>query len=110
MPGFYYDKYVQSYSMGTNMMNLFHNRALFTPIQYYIFQKYDGSFVNCIEQCDKSAQSLLKLVVTDFPSYRDVAEYNGKQGRHHIHVQKVFLDNYVSFGGTNSELSPSVCL
>lgn len=37
-----------------------------------LLQKYDGSFENVIKQCDKSAQSLLKLVTQDFPSYRYV--------------------------------------
>ncbi|KAK7101900.1 queuosine 5'-phosphate N-glycosylase/hydrolase-like isoform X2 [Littorina saxatilis] len=44
-----------------------------------LLKKYTGSFVNCIEECDKSAQKLLQLIVRDFPSYRDVVSYNGKQ-------------------------------
>ena len=35
-----------------------------------LMEKYGGSFANVIAKCDKSAQTLLKLVVSDFPSYR----------------------------------------
>ena len=35
-----------------------------------LMERYDGDFANVIAKCDKSAQNLLKLVVTDFPSYR----------------------------------------
>ena len=35
-----------------------------------LLKKYDGSFVNVVLQCDKSAQKLLQLVVQEFPSYR----------------------------------------
>lgn len=35
-----------------------------------LLKKYDGDFANVIQQCEKSAQALLKLVVTDFSSYR----------------------------------------
>lgn len=64
-----------------------------------LLKKYDGSFVNCIEQCDKSAQSLLKLVVTDFPSYRDVAEYNGKQVAFYKRAQILIADIWACFEG-----------
>ena len=42
-------------------------------------QKYDGTFVNCIKECDKSAQKLLQIVLREFPAYRDIVTYNGKQ-------------------------------
>ena len=37
-----------------------------------LMKKYDGSFLNVINKSDKSAQKLLKLVVSEFPSYRYV--------------------------------------
>ncbi|OWF56555.1 UPF0553 protein C9orf64 homolog [Mizuhopecten yessoensis] len=64
-----------------------------------LLKKYDGSFVNCIEKCDKSAQALMKLVVTDFPSYRDEAEYNGKQVAFYKRVQILIADIWACFEG-----------
>lgn len=43
-------------------------------------QKFDGSFVNCIRQCNKSAKKLLQLIVENFPSYRDECQFEGRTG------------------------------
>ena len=43
-------------------------------------ERFDGSFVNVISKCDQSAQKLLHLIVTEFPSFRDVAHF--KVGSH----------------------------
>ena len=39
--------------------------------------KFGGSFVNCIKQCNQSSEQLLKLIVTHFPSFRDEAVIDG---------------------------------
>ncbi|XP_050413075.1 Q-nucleotide N-glycosylase 1 isoform X2 [Patella vulgata] len=57
-----------------------------------LLKKYDGSFINCIKQSEKSAQSLLKLVVEDFPAYRDEAEYNGKKVAFYKRAQILIAD------------------
>ncbi|RUS85441.1 hypothetical protein EGW08_006774 [Elysia chlorotica] len=44
-----------------------------------LMKKYEGSFANVVKQSDKSAQSLLRLILEDFPSFRDVAEFGGKR-------------------------------
>ncbi|KAH9524825.1 hypothetical protein Btru_027969 [Bulinus truncatus] len=44
-----------------------------------LMEKFQGSFVNVIEEANKSAQSLLKIVLNNFTSFQDVAEYNGKK-------------------------------
>ncbi|KAK3728024.1 hypothetical protein RRG08_033120 [Elysia crispata] len=44
-----------------------------------LMKKYQGSFANVIKQAGKSAQSLLSLVLQEFPSFRDVAEFAGKK-------------------------------
>ncbi|XP_060062961.1 queuosine 5'-phosphate N-glycosylase/hydrolase-like [Ylistrum balloti] len=64
-----------------------------------LLKKYDGSFVNCIEKCDKSAQALMQLVVRDFPSYRDEAVYNGKQVAFYKRVQILIADIWACFEG-----------
>ena len=47
----------------------------------FSFQKHNGSFANVVKKADKSAQSLLKLVLNDIPSFQDVADYKGKKGK-----------------------------
>ncbi|XP_063400206.1 queuosine 5'-phosphate N-glycosylase/hydrolase-like isoform X2 [Mytilus trossulus] len=64
-----------------------------------LVEKYDGSFVNCIEKCEKSAESLLNLVVEEFPSYRDVAEYNGEKVGIYKRVQILIADIWACFEG-----------
>lgn len=44
-----------------------------------LLEKFQGKFVNVIKEADKSAQHLLKLVVNNFPSFQDVAEFKGKK-------------------------------
>ncbi|XP_013086152.2 queuosine salvage protein-like isoform X2 [Biomphalaria glabrata] len=44
-----------------------------------LMERYQGSFVNVIKEANKSAQTLLKLVLQHFSSFRDIAEYNGKK-------------------------------
>ncbi|KAK3104203.1 hypothetical protein FSP39_025282 [Pinctada imbricata] len=64
-----------------------------------LMKKYNGQFSNVIEKCEKSAQSLLKLVVTDFPSYRDTAEYNGKKVSFYKRAQILIADIWSCFEG-----------
>ena len=40
-----------------------------------LLEKFEGSFLNCVQKSDKSAQKLLHLVVESFPSYRDVTQF-----------------------------------
>ncbi|CAL1536126.1 unnamed protein product [Lymnaea stagnalis] len=44
-----------------------------------LMEKYQGSFANVIKEANGCAQNLLHLVVDNFPSFRDVAEYKGKK-------------------------------
>ncbi|KAK3587552.1 hypothetical protein CHS0354_004839 [Potamilus streckersoni] len=64
-----------------------------------LLQKYDGSFTNCIGKCDRSAQNLLKLVVTDFPSYEDMAEYNDRKVAFYKRAQILVADIWSCFEG-----------
>lgn len=40
-----------------------------------LLEKFEGSFLNCVRKSEKSAQKLMHLVVENFPSYRDVTEF-----------------------------------
>lgn len=43
-------------------------------------EKFGGSFKNCILQANKSAQKLIEIVVNNFSSYNDEAEFMGRKG------------------------------
>ncbi|XP_055998805.1 Q-nucleotide N-glycosylase 1-like isoform X2 [Ostrea edulis] len=65
-----------------------------------LMEKYDGKFSNCIKACNKSAQSLMQLVVRDFPSYRDEAEYQRKRVSIYKRAQILVADIWACFEGT----------
>nr|CAD7403361.1 unnamed protein product [Timema poppensis] len=64
-----------------------------------LVNKYKGSFVNCLEQADNSAQKLLELIITDFPCYRDEADYQGHKVALYKRAQILIGDIWASFRG-----------
>ncbi|KAL7072615.1 hypothetical protein ACQ4LE_008235 [Meloidogyne hapla] len=42
-----------------------------------LIDKFQGSFYDCVLKCSKSALNLLKLIIVNFPNFRDFAEYHG---------------------------------
>ncbi|WAR19835.1 QSPP-like protein, partial [Mya arenaria] len=64
-----------------------------------MMEKYGGKFVNVIKKCENSAQSLLKIVTDDFPSYRDVTEFCGKTVAIYKRVQILIADIWACFEG-----------
>lgn len=46
-----------------------------------LLERFDGEFYNCVLKCDRSAQKLLKLIVENFVSFRDFAEFHGQKGK-----------------------------
>jgi len=42
-------------------------------------KKFNGTFFTCVQHAKGSAQKLLDIIVENFPSFRDCAEYDGKQ-------------------------------
>lgn len=43
-------------------------------------QHFQGSFSHCIEQANHSAQRLIDLLLTYFPSFRDIHTFNHRKG------------------------------
>ncbi|XP_014679589.1 PREDICTED: UPF0553 protein C9orf64 homolog [Priapulus caudatus] len=41
-----------------------------------LVEKFSGSFLTCVERSNKSASRLLRLIVDNFPSYRDETTYD----------------------------------
>ncbi|UYV72397.1 C9orf64 [Cordylochernes scorpioides] len=64
-----------------------------------LIQKYGGSFINCIKECDHSAEKLVKLLVDNFPSYRDEAVYEGQKVSLYKRAQIVAADLWACFEG-----------
>jgi len=53
-----------------------------------LLNKYQGTFVRCVESCKGSANELLRLIVGEFASYRDEADYEDANCRHRISFYK----------------------
>ncbi|XP_063238163.1 queuosine 5'-phosphate N-glycosylase/hydrolase [Bacillus rossius redtenbacheri] len=64
-----------------------------------LLDKHQGSFVNCIKKAENSAQRLLKIIVEDFPSYRDEAEYEGCRVSFYKRAQILIGDIWACFEG-----------
>ncbi|XP_012273349.1 queuosine salvage protein isoform X1 [Orussus abietinus] len=62
-------------------------------------EKYKGTFVECITQCRGSAEQLLKLVVNNFESYRDEADYQGYRVSFYKRAQILIGDVWACFRG-----------
>ncbi|XP_072372774.1 queuosine 5'-phosphate N-glycosylase/hydrolase isoform X2 [Scyliorhinus torazame] len=57
-----------------------------------LLERFDGSFLNCIKKSENSAQKLLRLVVENFPSYRDETTFRGKKVAFYKRAQILIAD------------------
>ncbi|KAI5632868.1 putative queuosine, q, salvage protein family domain-containing protein [Phthorimaea operculella] len=64
-----------------------------------LLEKYNGTFQTCLKEADKSAVKLLKIVVENFPCFRDEATYKGKQVSFYKRAQILVADLWNFFGG-----------
>ncbi|XP_072051290.1 queuosine 5'-phosphate N-glycosylase/hydrolase-like isoform X3 [Amphiura filiformis] len=62
-------------------------------------EKFRGSFVNCIIQCNGSASELLKLITENFSSYRDTATYQNQTVSFYKRAQILIADIWACFEG-----------
>lgn len=51
-----------------------------------------------LSQCNQSAGTLLQMVVSEFPSYRDEADYMGKRGRIEENFMFIPVRKYLIIG------------
>ncbi|KAI4502258.1 hypothetical protein M0802_002940 [Mischocyttarus mexicanus] len=58
-----------------------------------------GTFVECVESCSGSAKKLLKLIVTDFPSFQDEVEYRKYKISFYKRAQILIGDIWACFEG-----------
>lgn len=64
-----------------------------------LLDKYQGTFAKCIESCGGSAKKLLKLIVDEFESYRDEADYEGRRISIYKRAQILIGDIWACFKG-----------
>ena len=62
-------------------------------------EKFGGSFANCIRQCNQSALQLLKLITTEFTSFRDEGLIQGKRVSFYKRAQILVGDIWGLFRG-----------
>lgn len=59
-----------------------------------LLEKFGGSFLNCVRKSENSAQKLVSLVVENFPSYRDVTQFEGKRVSFYKRAQILVADTW----------------
>ncbi|CAO1442906.1 unnamed protein product [Diamesa hyperborea] len=64
-----------------------------------LLDKYDGQFLNCIKLAENSSEKLLKLIVEDFPCFRDEAVYNKQRVAIYKRAQILVGDIWACFRG-----------
>ncbi|XP_017752669.1 PREDICTED: UPF0553 protein C9orf64 homolog [Eufriesea mexicana] len=64
-----------------------------------LLEKYEGTFVNCIKRCFGSAAKLLRLIVKEFESYQDEANYRDHRVCFYKRGQILVADIWACFKG-----------
>jgi hypothetical protein len=65
-----------------------------------LIRDYDGSFAQCIRQADGSAVSLLRRIITSFPSFVDVSVYQSRTIPFYKRAQILVSDVSAAFPGS----------
>ncbi|KAK9321436.1 hypothetical protein V1517DRAFT_326353 [Lipomyces orientalis] len=60
-------------------------------------EKFDGSFINCIERAGGSAVALVTLIVENFPCFKDEALYKGRPVKIYKRAQILVADIWACF-------------
>ncbi|KAM3960897.1 LOW QUALITY PROTEIN: queuosine 5'-phosphate N-glycosylase/hydrolase [Aphomia sociella] len=68
-----------------------------------LIDKYDGTFVTCLKEANKSAAKLLQIIVDNFPCFRDEAVYKGCKVSLYKRAQILVGDIWNFFGGAGWE-------
>ncbi|KAI9323118.1 UPF0553 protein C9orf64-like protein [Dichotomocladium elegans] len=64
-----------------------------------LLDKFGGSFVNCIRQANSSASTLLRLLIDNFPSFRDIHIFKGREVYFLKRAQILIADLWACFDG-----------
>lgn len=102
-PAYYKDisldkmKYVFRSSNGVDMPLLEMRQKILGEAGQTLVEKFSGSFSNCIGRCGGCAQSLIRMIVDNFPSFRDEAIYKSKQVSFYKRAQILVADIWACF-------------
>jgi hypothetical protein len=66
-----------------------------------LIERFQGSFLHLIEEARGSALDLVLLLVKEFPSFNDIALYEGKTIHFYKRAQLLALDLWSTFRGTS---------
>ncbi|CAG8849312.1 3067_t:CDS:1, partial [Racocetra persica] len=61
--------------------------------------KFDGSFINCIKASNKSCLNLLKIIIDNFPCFRDEIMFLGERVCFYKRAQILIADIWACFEG-----------
>ncbi|EDV22129.1 uncharacterized protein TRIADDRAFT_29087 [Trichoplax adhaerens] len=64
-----------------------------------VIEKFDGSFVNCIKQCNQSAEKLLESITSTFDCFNDVSTFHDIQVGFYKRAQILIADIWACFEG-----------
>ncbi|KAF7397634.1 hypothetical protein HZH68_008856 [Vespula germanica] len=64
-----------------------------------LLKKYQGTFVECVKSCSGSAEKLLRLIINDFDSFRDEADYKAYKVSFYKRAQILIGDIWACFKG-----------
>jgi hypothetical protein len=93
-------KIVEKIFRGTQRIPLFQQRVHnLREVGTVLLEKYDGTFVNVLQHANRSAVTLVNEVVTHFPSFNDMAIYEGRPVYLYKRAQLLVADLYGAFEG-----------
>jgi len=85
---------------GTQTIPLFQQRVKhLREVGAILLEKYDGTFVNVLQKANRSAVELIREVVSHFPSFNDVATYEGQTIYLYKRAQLLVADLHGAFEG-----------
>lgn len=92
---------LQRIFQGEQTIPLFDSRlANAREVGRMLIERYGGQFARAIEAAGGSAVKLVGLIVANFPSFRDTADYKGTEVRFYKRAQILAGDLSGAFGGT----------
>lgn len=85
---------------GANMIPCYQDRLNgLREVGQVLLDKYRGQFIHAIAAAGHSAPGLVALLARDFPSFNDVARYQGAEVRFYKRAQLLVSDLWGAFGG-----------
>lgn len=66
-----------------------------------LLERFDGKFLNCVSASNGSAEKLLRIIVENFPCYKDETHYKGQKVSLYKRAQILIGDIWICFKGQN---------